>query len=233
MKSVRVALAEDDYNYRSSLESLLTLDEAFTLVASHESARPLLERAETARRWGVPPEWDVVLMDIELPGMDGIEAVGHLKRLWPELRVVMLTAFEDADRILRAICAGADGYLLKKASVDEVLDEVRGVLAGGSPLTPAVARAVMGHVRETAAAPPAPASPAPGSSTPAEADVRLSEREIEVLRGLVAGLGYAGVADRLCLSVDTVRTYVRRIYQKLHVHSAAEAAAKAVRQKLV
>jgi DNA-binding NarL/FixJ family response regulator len=224
-----VALAEDDYNYRSSLESLLTLDESFTLVASHQSALPLVERAQTARRWGVPPEWDVVLMDIELPGMDGIEAVTRLKSLWPDLRVVMLTAFEDPGRILRAICAGADGYLLKKASVDEVLDEVRGVLAGGSPLTPAVARAVMAHVREAS-----PASEAPSPSmAPAAADARLSERELDVLRGLVAGLGYAGVADRLHLSVDTVRTYVRRIYQKLHVHSAAEAAAKAVRQKLV
>jgi DNA-binding NarL/FixJ family response regulator len=228
---VRVALAEDDYNYRSSLESLLTLDESFTLVASHESALPLLERAETARRWGVPPEWDVVLMDIELPGMDGIEAVARLKGLWPDLRVVMLTAFEDPGRILRAICSGADGYLLKKASVDEVLDELRGVLAGGSPLTPAVARAVMAHVRATS---PAAAEASPSSmAAKASAEARLSERELEVLRGLVAGLGYAGVADRLHLSVDTVRTYVRRIYQKLHVHSAAEAAAKAVRQKLV
>jgi len=228
---VRVALAEDDYNYRSSLESLLTLDESFTLAASHGSAIPLLERAETARRWGIPPEWDVVLMDIELPEMDGIEAVARLKSLWPGLRVVMLTAFEDPGRILRAICAGADGYLLKKASVDEVLDEVRGVLAGGSPLTPAVARAVMAHVRDNA---PASAVPRPSSATSEEAaDARLSERELDVLRGLVEGLSYAGVADRLCLSVDTVRTYVRRIYQKLHVHSAAEAAAKAVRQKLV
>jgi len=226
-----VALAEDDYNYRSSLESLLTLDESFTLAASHGSAIPLLERAETARRWGIPPEWDVVLMDIELPGMDGIDAVARLKGLWPGLRVVMLTAFEDPGRILRAICAGADGYLLKKASVDEVLEEVRGVLAGGSPLTPAVARAVMAHVRDSS---PGSAAAPPSSGTSAEAaDARLSERELEVLRGLVEGLGYAGVADRLCLSVDTVRTYVRRIYQKLHVHSAAEAAAKAVRQKLV
>ena len=231
MSVVRVALAEDDYNYRSSLESLLTLDESFTLAASHGSAIPLLERAETARRWGIPPEWDVVLMDIELPGMAGIDAVARLKSLWPGLRVVMLTAFEDPGRILRAICAGADGYLLKKASVDEVLDEVRGVLAGGSPLTPAVARAVMAHVRDSA---PASAAPRPSSANSAEAaDARLSERELDVLRGLVEGLGYAGVADRLCLSVDTVRTYVRRIYQKLHVHSAAEAAAKAVRQKLV
>jgi len=230
VSAVRVALAEDDYNYRSSLESLLTLDESFTLVASHDAARPLIERAETAQRWGAPPDWDVVLMDIELPGMDGIEAVARLKALRPEVRVVMLTAFEDPDRILRSICAGADGYLLKKSSVEEVLDEVRAVLAGGSPLTPAVARAVMAHVRETGPAPGAPASP---SAREGRADVDLSERELEVLRGLVAGLGYAGVADSLHLSIDTVRTYVRRVYQKLHVHSAAEAAAKAVRHKLV
>ena len=234
-KPVRVALVEDDYNYRNGLESLLTIDESFVLVASHESAHPLLERAETARRWGTPPDWDLVLMDIELPGRDGIEAVGRLKQLWPELRVVMLTAFEDPGRILRAICAGADGYLLKKSSVEEVLEEVRGVVAGGSPLTPAVARAVMGLVRGSSAAASAGAAtlPPPADVSPREADVHLTERELDVLRGLVAGIGYAGVADRLCLSVDTVRTYVRRIYQKLHVHSAAEAAAKAVRQKLV
>jgi DNA-binding NarL/FixJ family response regulator len=155
---------------------------------------------------------DVVLMDINLPGMSGVEAVKHLKPSLPETQFVMLTVYEDADHIYNALAAGATGYLLKETPRQELLNALEEVHRGGSPMTSNIARKVVQSFRQTSAT--------------AEPGEDLSPREQEVLDLLARGYLYKEIADRLNISVPTVNTYVRRMYEKLHVRSRAQAVAK-------
>jgi DNA-binding NarL/FixJ family response regulator len=218
---IRVAIADDDASYRAAIAELLSLEPPFEVVGLFASAHELLDRVTPV---GTSP-WDLVLMDIEMPGIDGIEATETLKTRFPELQVVMLTSFEEPDRIVRAIQAGAEGYLVKRADAREVLEEIRAVVAGGSPLTPSVARSVLARIRDGVSG-RAGSPQAPQASS-------LSEREAEVLRALVAGLGYKEIAFDLHISVDTVRTHIRNIYRKLSVHSAPAAVARAIHERIV
>ena len=219
---VRVALVEDNARYRQSIELLFAHAPGFTLARSVGRAEVLLAEAERDR----PRAWDLVLMDLELPGIDGIEATRRLKALDPGVPVVALTVFEEPATILEAIGAGIDGYLLKKSSVVELLTLLRSVLGGGAPLTPAVARTLLDVVRNQ----PAARADADQVKT---ARLDLSPREQDVLRGLVRGLGYKQIADADGTSLDTVRTHVRNIYRKLQVHSVAQAVGRAIRERLV
>lgn len=217
---VRVVIVDDDAPYRGAIADLLALESAFQVVASFGEPRQLLSAAEKTPG----PDWDLILMDIEMPGMDGISATAELKARLPEPLVVMLTAFEEPERIVRAILAGADGYLVKRADAREVLEEIRSIVSGGSPMTPSVARSVLATVRS-------------GLQLPAGSDglarYGLSEREADVLRALVGGKGYKEIAYDLHISVDTVRSHIRKIYRKLQVHSAPEAVARAIRERIV
>ena len=218
---VRVAIADDDAPYRGAITDLLALEGCFVLAGSFGDARALL-----ASSGGSPQApWDLVLMDIEMPGVGGIAATAELKARFPDLLVVMLTSFEDPERIVRAILAGADGYLVKRSDAREVLEEIRAVVAGGSPLTPSVARSVLATVRAS--------MPAPPGVHDGLARYGLSERETEVLRALVAGKGYKEIGFDLHISVDTVRSHIRNVYRKLQVHSAPEAVARALRERIV
>jgi DNA-binding NarL/FixJ family response regulator len=220
--AVRVAIVEDNARYRESIGLLFAHAPGFTLARSVARADLLLEEAG---REG-PRQWDLVLMDLDLPGIGGIEATRRLKALDPTVPIVALTVFEEPATILDAIAAGIDGYLLKKSSVVELLTLLRSVLGGGAPLTPAVARTLLNVVRGQ----PAPQGD-PRRGPPGRLD--LSEREQEVLRGLVRGLGYKQVADECGMSLDTVRTHVRSVYRKLQVHSVAQAVGRAIRERLV
>jgi DNA-binding NarL/FixJ family response regulator len=213
--AIRIAIVEDDPRYRGSLETLLRHAPGVKLAASFDRAEALLAAAGAANA----PEWDLVLMDVNLPGTGGIEATRALKRGWPGVLVVTLTVFEEPRVILEAICAGADGYLLKRTPPAQLLEQIQLVSSGGAPLTPGVARTVLELVREPQAALPN--------------DLGLSERERDVLRGLVQGLAYKQVADKLGISLDTVRTHVRGMYRKLQVHSVAEAVSRALRERLI
>jgi DNA-binding NarL/FixJ family response regulator len=227
-RPLRVAIVEDDARYRDSLELLLAVHPGLELVDTFGSGVAALEALEGRTPASAPP-WDLVLMDIDLPGLSGIETTRRLKPRLPELLVVVLTVFEEPARILEAICAGADGYLLKRTPPAELLEQLDVVAAGGAPLTAGVARTVLDLVRERGAAAGAPqndAGPLPGGPP-------LSPREREVLRGLVDGLAYKQVADQLGVSLDTVRTHVRGLYRKLQVHSVAEAVGRALREGLV
>ena len=219
--SVRVAIADDDAPYRAAIAELLTLEPGFAVVGSFASAAEIV----TAAGPGGPAPWDLILMDIEMPGIDGIAATASLKARFPEMQVVMLTSFEEPERIVRAIVAGADGYLVKRSDAREVLEEVRAVVAGGSPLTPSVARSILATVRGAGSPPPAAGTAGGG--------YELSERESDVLRALVSGMGYKEIAYELGISVDTVRSHIRKIYRKLRVHSASEAVARAIREGIV
>jgi DNA-binding NarL/FixJ family response regulator len=216
---------EDDPRYRYSLETLLGHAPGFSLATGFAAARPLLDQAEQALLAGQTPPWDLVLMDLQLPTMSGIEATRRLKKLFPHVPVVTLTVFEEPATILEAITAGADGYLLKKISAAELLAQLRSMAGGGAPLTAGVARTVLELLRAQNAA------SVGGSAGPSRLD--LTERELDVLQCLVRGLGYKQAADCLGISLDTVRTHIRNVYKKLQVHSVAEAVSRAIRQKLV
>ncbi len=223
--TVRAILIEDSPHYRSSLTTFFRHAPGFELVAVFGSAEEALRTIAAAGDSG--PGWDLALVDIELPGMNGIEFVRRSKQRLPDLRAVMVTVFEEPAVILEAIGAGADGYLLKQTSAKELLAQLRGVTSGGSPLTPGVARTVLDLLRTMQ-----PDSGGPAAS-PARARLDLSEREQDVLRELVRGRSYSQVADNLGVSLNTVRTHVRAVYKKLQVHSVADAVRRAVRENLV
>ncbi len=223
---LRLAIVEDDPHYRTSLEQLFTQAEGFALAGSFAAPPPVLAEVERVMRAGDALPWDVVLMDLEMPRMNGIEATRRLKALAPGLKVVVVTVFEDPDAIVEAICAGADGYLLKKARAKELLEAVRAVAEGGAPLSSTVARKMLDVVRVLA-----PTADAPRQSPPTRLD--LTEREQQVLRALVNGQSYKQTADTLGISLGTVRSHVTAIYGKLQVHNVAEAVNRAMRKRLV
>jgi DNA-binding NarL/FixJ family response regulator len=221
---IRVAVIEDDPRYRASLETLLAHAPGFTLAASFGSATAALRAAEEEVGRG-GPAWDIALMDLQLPGLGGIEATRRLKILAPIVSVVVLTVFEEPSTMLESICAGANGYLLKRAPAGEILSQLRTVAGGGAPLTPDVGRKVLDLVRAL--------RPTTGTGGSAPDRLDLTDREQDVLRSLARGLSYKQVADALGVSLDTVRTHVRAVYRKLQVHSVAEAVGRAIREGLV
>ena len=221
---LRLATVEDDPRYRSSLSLLLRGLPRFTHAASYSSAEPLLAAARKARELGMPMPWDVVLTDVGLPGTDGVELTGEVKRLFPQMRVVVLTVFDEPAKVLAAICAGADGYLLKSSGSEEIIEQLDAVVRQNAPLSPALASTVLRLVRESN-------SERLGAAT-LPRDLGLTQRQLEVLRGLVGGLSYREIGERMEISLDTVRSHVRQIYSALQVHSVAEAVSYALRHRL-
>ena len=222
MSMTRVAIVEDNPEFRETLGTFLRHQPDFALAGTFGGAEAALADARRAIDEHGQVVWDLVLMDIELPRMNGIEATRRLRELAPELPVVVLTVFENPSVILDAIAAGASGYVLKKTGARELVAQLRSVLDGGAPLSPAVAATLLEFVRRT------------GDTTP-HADPRrldLTERETDVLRRLVDGRTYDQTASDLGISASTVRTHVRAIYRKLQVHSVAEAVRKAVQAGL-
>jgi DNA-binding NarL/FixJ family response regulator len=202
--SIAVSIVEDDESARQILAGWINRAKGFHCVGEHGTAESALDHLCQEK-----PE--VVLMDINLPGLSGIECVRQLKLRLPDTQFVMLTVYEDADHIFSALSAGATGYLLKRASRQGLLAALQDVQAGGSPMTSSIARKIVQSFRQ-----------AP-SGAPATPD--LSQREQEVLGLLARGYACKEIADSLSISVTTVSTYVRRIYEKLHVHSRAQAVA--------
>ena len=226
---LNIVIIEDDPRYRHSLEALFNNTPGFRLGASFGSAHAMLQELENLQRVGKEPSWQLALVDIELPGMNGIEGTRRLKKHLPDVTVVMLTVFEDPAVILEAITSGADGYLLKKTPAPELLAQLKAIASGGSPLTPDVARTVLSLLRENT--PKRLGGKFFNAVSPTKLD--LTERERAVLQGLVKGLSYKQVGTKLNLSIDTVRTHIRGVYRKLQVHNVAEAVARAIREKLV
>jgi len=216
----RLVIYEDNPDLRESLSQLLSDSPGLELIGAFGNCT---QAVADVRR--LKP--DVVLMDIDMPGMSGIEGLRHVKAASPKTNVVMLTVFEDNDRVFEAICAGADGYLLKKTPPARLLEAIGEVRAGGAPMTPAVARQVLRLFPKpvTSAFRPAP-KPAP------ESPAHLSAREQEVLTLLVEGYSYKMIAADRQISIDTVRSHIKKIYEKLHVRSMTEAVTKALREGL-
>lgn len=205
---IKVALVDDDEGIRSSLAALIRRDPALQLAGDYSNAEAALKGIP--RR---PP--DVVLMDINLPGMTGVECVRQLKDIMPEVQVLMLTVYEDSDSLFNSLKAGASGYLLKRTASAKLMEAIRDVHEGGSPMTPHIARRLVQFFGR----------PAGGDSTVA----RLTPGEREFLEHLASGYAYKEMAERMNISIDTVRSYVRTVYEKLHVHSRTEAVVKYLR----
>jgi len=208
-----VSIVEDNDQLRATLARLLNKAEGFRCVSHYPDAESAL-----AALPGEKPE--VVLVDINLPGMNGVEFVRRLKQAAPEILAVMLTAYEDTENIFNALAAGAAGYLLKRAPRSELLEAIREVRRGGSPMTTHIARKVVQSFQKPV---PAPQPGAGGGDT-------LSAREQEVLDLLSQGFLYKEIADKLGISYETVHTYIRRIYEKLQVRTRTEAVAKFLRR---
>lgn len=214
---VRLALVEDHPGLRDRVVQQLAYFNAVELELVSESGEAFLADLEVRDRSGrLLPQ--VVLMDIEVPGPDGIETTRQLSTLWPSIDVLMLTVFEDEDRIFRAIQAGASGYLLKDAGPERIVQAVLEVVEGGAPTSPLVARKLLGYVRQQAA--------------PETMPFDLTTREQDVLNHLVEDETEVKIAERLGVSPHTVRTHVKNLYRKLQVHSRAQAVRVAIEQGL-
>jgi DNA-binding NarL/FixJ family response regulator len=209
MATTKVAIVEDNEQLRGTLARLINREEGFSCENQYGTAEAALEALAVDKP-------DVVLMDINLPGMNGVECVRKLKQLVPATQVVMLTAYEDTENIFNALAAGANGYLLKRAPRAELLDALREVCRGGSPMTTHIARKVVQSFQK------AGVSPQPTEN--------LSTREQEVLDCLSQGFLYKEIAEKLGISYETVHTYIRRIYEKLQVRTRTEAVAKFLRR---
>jgi DNA-binding NarL/FixJ family response regulator len=210
--AIRVMIVEDNPNLRLALKSLVAISDDMVCVGDYENTLPQINFAEQE----MP---DVILMDIDLPGENGISYTRRIKEKYPFINVLMLTVVEQEDKIMDAICAGASGYLIKSAIPENILDNIRVVHKGGSPLTPSIARVIFKNVRN--------------QQGDKKEKVYLSAREVEVLGGLVNGLTYKMIAEKHFISVDTVRSYIRSVYEKLEVHSRSEAIVRALNDKLV
>lgn len=205
-------VVEDDPTFKSSLEDLVELEDDFKLVYSVDSIEKAFEGFTSKQ---AP---DVILEDIELPGMSGIEAISYYKKQFPDAAIIMLTIFDDDDRVFEAIKAGADGYLLKRSSGQEIIKAIKDVLNGGAPISPAIAKKMMKMLT--------------GESVK-EKENPLTKRELTILKFLVEGHTIDMISAELHISPFTVDTHTKNIYRKLHVHNRSSVVAKAIRDGLV
>ncbi|NLX40991.1 MAG: response regulator transcription factor [Bacteroidales bacterium] len=209
---IKVAIYEDNDALRNSLTHLIKGTGSLTFVGAYPDCRDIIENCETDKP-------DVILMDIDMPFITGIEATRLVKDKYPEINVMMLTVFEERDKIFDALCAGATGYLLKKSSAIQIIEAIIELANGGSPMTREIARKVMEFFTT------------PQSTI--DNNYALSERELDVLKCLVAGDSYKMVADKCYISISTVRFHINNIYRKLAVNSKSEAVIKAIKERLV
>ena len=208
--AITIGIVEDHSEFRQSLVYLISSFSDYTVEWSYSSVEEAIEKyAET----------EVILLDINLPGLNGIEAIPLFKQKCPETKIIMLTILEDDFHILEAIKSGADGYILKKSTPNKILDAIQQVYEGGAALTPMIARQVMAFLKPEAAKPGLPSL--------------LTAREKEILVLITQGMTNEAMAEKLFISVQTVRNHIKNIYDKLQVHSRAQVVVKAFKEKLI
>lgn len=205
---ITVSIVDDEKELRESIRAFIDGSPGFRCVSAYHSA-------ETALKHLTEDRADVVLMDIHLTGMSGIECVERLKTMLPEMQVMMLTVYEDTDQIFKALSAGASGYMLKRSTPARLLEAIKELNEGGSPMSSSIARKVVASFQK--------------SAQTRDEKTNLSPREQMVLESMAKGLTYKQAADQFGISIGTIRTYVRRIYEKLHVQSRTEAVAEYLR----
>lgn len=211
---IKVVITEDNNTIREGLAALINGTAGYSCVGAFSECESFLSKLPTLNA-------DVVLMDIGLPGMSGIDGIAKAKKLKPELNILMLTVYEDSQTVFKALCAGACGYLVKKTPPARLLEAIKDANDGGAPMSSLIARQVIDVFKQTQ------------GKQNEEKDTELSSREKEVLTSLSDGNNYQEIADRLFISVDTVRHHIKNIYRKLHVHSQSEAVAKAIRKGII
>jgi DNA-binding NarL/FixJ family response regulator len=207
---IRMYIYEDDEDLREGLSQFLSFTGAFNIVCSFGNCDTIQNDLHAA-------DIDVVLMDIDMPGTNGIEGIKLAKAIKPNVHILVFTVFDDDQKIFDAICAGADGYLLKKTPPEKIIEALKDVYNGGSPMTPSIAKKVLN------------AFPRVNNQN----SEPLTEKEREVLQQLVSGKSYKQIAAALAIGIETVRTHIKHIYTKLHVSSMSQAVAKAINQKIV
>ncbi|NOZ03060.1 MAG: response regulator transcription factor [FCB group bacterium] len=217
---ITLAIVEDDRKLRRDLTELLGFYDEFSIVGSFGSGEEALRHLSRQNKENIP---DVYLMDIQLPGMSGIEATRQIKICSPATEVIILTVYDDDVKVFNSIKSGASGYVLKGASPDEIAQAVKDVIDGGSPISQKVARKVLDYIKTGGAT----------KSAEKMEDLGITRREKEILMGMAAGETYLSLAKKLCISPHTVRTHIKNIYEKLHVHTSASAVKKAIERKII
>ncbi len=210
---IKVAIVEDNNTIREGLAALINGTEGYTCVGAYSTSEKFLQQIPLTKI-------DVALMDIGLPGMNGIEALKKARELNPDLNILMLTIYEESEVVFEALCAGACGYLVKKTPPSRLLEAIKDIYEGGSPMSSQIARQVITEFQKE-------------KTAIDNSEYSLSNREKEVLNLLSNGKSYQEIGEKLFISVDTVRHHIRNIYRKLHVHSQSEAVAKAIRKKII
>ncbi len=210
---IKVAIFEDNSNMREGLFQLINGSNGFICTGAFPNCDDLIKRIENSNP-------DVIVMDIEMPGINGIEGVKIVKESYPEIKILMETIFEDDEKIFDSICAGAEGYILKNTPPVEILAAIKEIYEGGSPMTPTIANRVLKMVKKQ-------------RTSDSKNNFNLTDREKEILSCLVEGMSYKLIADECTISIDTVNVHIKNIYKKLQVHSKSEAVAKAIKRNIV
>ncbi|MFI5219392.1 MAG: response regulator [Bacteroidia bacterium] len=210
---IKVVVFDDNKTRRTGLQLLINATEGMKCVGAFEDCSNVLTNI-------IVTHPDVVLMDIDMPNVNGIEGVKLIRKNYSDIKILMQTVFEEDEKIFASICAGADGYILKKASPAKLIESISDVMQGGAPMTPTVARQVLKLFGQQ-------------NKKPGNASFNLTERELEILSFLVKGLSYKMIAEQCSISYATVNTHIKHIYEKLQVHSVVEAVTKAIDQKIV
>lgn len=212
---IRVAIFEDNKLVRDALEAILNGTPGYTCCGISADGIHWEDDIKRSKP-------DVVLMDIEMPGLNGIEVTQHINDMFPEVKILIQTVFNDSEKIFQALCAGASGYILKNDPPHKYLEAINEVYNGGAPISSSVAKKMLGFFTNKNVV----------LTVPGGTDYQLSDREKEILRLMVDGNNYKTIADKAFISYETVRTHVKHIYKKLHVASRSEAVLKAIQQDL-
>ena len=210
--SIRVAIYEDNENLRKSLSHLIMGDDSLEFCGAFPDCSDIMENCTQAKP-------DVIIMDIDMPGISGIEATYLVKSKFPEINILIFTVFEDRNKVFDALCAGANGYLLKKINAIKIIEAITELNNGGSPMTGEIARMVLDFFSR--------------NYTPKNTEYNLSPREIDIVKCLVKGKSYKMTADACFISEGTVRSHIFSIYRKLHVNSKSEVVIKALQERLI
>jgi DNA-binding NarL/FixJ family response regulator len=209
---INVGIVEDNVKIRNLIQRYLDMQDEISCSVAVDSVEEMLDYLKEKE---LP---DILLMDIQLPGMSGIEGIGIIKQDYPEIDIIMLTVYHDSHKIFDSLKAGASGYLLKHTSLPEIKDAVEDLAKGGAPMSPQIARKVIQYFNT--------------NQVKKKPESDLTAREQDIVNGLVDGLSYKMIADRYDISIDTVRAHIRNIYKKLHVNSKAEVIAKSLRGEI-